>query len=116
MIKIVYSPLSLNDLASIRDYIYFDLANPMAAERTVRNIINKVRLLEGAPEIGTPLSSICDVDTDYRFLVCKNHLVFYRYEDAQRSAYIIRILYGRSNYLATLFGESLEGDTNDLFF
>ncbi|WP_418791824.1 type II toxin-antitoxin system RelE/ParE family toxin [Phosphitispora sp. TUW77] len=42
-----------------------------------------------------------DVQTDYRFLVCANHLIFYRYEDG--SIFVSRILYSRQDYTRVLF-------------
>ena len=55
------------------------------------------------PELGPRLSSIIDLDTDYRFLVCSNYLAFYRI--AGSHVYIVRILYGRRDYITMLFGQ-----------
>lgn len=44
-------------------------------------IMKKVRGLAEHPGIGVPLSSVGDIQTDYGFLVCANHLIFYRCED-----------------------------------
>ena len=41
MIKIFYSPKSRKDLDRIYDYIYDDLNNPIAAEKTVKGILKK---------------------------------------------------------------------------
>jgi plasmid stabilization system protein ParE len=61
------------------------------------------------PLSGAPLSSIYDIATDYRFLVCGIYIVFYR---PQGDAVLIdRILYGRRDYLAVLFGDLLQGET-----
>ena len=42
-------------------------------------------------------------DTDLRFLVCNNHLAFYRIDGNYIS--IIRILDGRTNYMKVLFSD-----------
>ncbi|MEW6623010.1 MAG: type II toxin-antitoxin system RelE/ParE family toxin [Bacillota bacterium] len=47
-----------------------------------------------------------NIQTDYRFLVCDNYLIFYRYEDG--IVFVSRILYGRRNYTRILFGDLLE--------
>jgi plasmid stabilization system protein ParE len=103
MAKIQYSPLAQKDLLAIKEYIGVDLASPQAAKSTVGRITKRIRSLVVAPEIGTPLSAICAIDSDYRFLVCGKYLVFYRYENG--AALIIRVLYGGRDYLALLFGD-----------
>ncbi|MBS5909823.1 MULTISPECIES: type II toxin-antitoxin system RelE/ParE family toxin [Paenibacillus] len=40
---------------------------------------------------------------DYR---CDNYLIFYRYEDGV--VYVVRILYGRRNFIRVLFSNLLE--------
>jgi plasmid stabilization system protein ParE len=46
---------------------------------------------------------VLNVETDYRFQVCGNYLIFYRLE--QGTVYIIRVLYGKRDYMRLLFGE-----------
>jgi hypothetical protein len=77
----------------------------------------------GSPvNIGAPLSSACNVVSDYRFLVSGKYLVFYRYasdfdskDRADGIIYIIRVLYGSRNYLPVLFADIFEGDASDLY-
>lgn len=57
-------------------------------------------------EMGAPLSAIVDFETDYRFLVCGNYTAFYRFEN--RTVYIVRVLYGRRDFMRILFGEPNE--------
>jgi addiction module RelE/StbE family toxin len=103
MAELHYSPEAANDLAEIKDYISTDLASPVAANNTVAKIAKSIRNLETFPEIGARLSSIIRIETDYRFLVCGNYLAFYRVQDGD--VYIDRILYGRRDYVAILFGD-----------
>ena len=42
----------------------------------------------------------------YRFLVCGSYLIFYHI--GGEAVYIDRVLYGRRDYLALLFGDKLE--------
>lgn len=98
-----YSPEARNDLVDIKKYIGVELANPVAAKNTVDKITKRIRTLEKFAEIGTPLSSVIDIDTDYRFLVCGNYLAFYRAEGNQ--IYIDRVLYGKRDYISILFGD-----------
>ena len=82
--KIHYSPESRRDLDDIWDYIVSELQNRSAAERVINRIIDTVDPLKNFAEMGTPLSSIADIGTDYRFLVSGNYMVFYRVQGKHR--------------------------------
>ena len=104
MKKINYSGAAIIDLEQIGDYIAQQLKNPQAALNTVNKIQDAIDKLANFPLIGAPLSSIYEINTDYRFLVCGNYLAFYRLLESE--VLIDRILYGRRDYLVILFGES----------
>lgn len=104
--NIHYSKQSRRDLDEIWDYIVSELQNVPAAERTVNRIMDAVDQLAGFPEIGAPLASVADVDSDCRFLVTGNYLAFYRVRGSD--VYVDRILYGRRDYLRVLFGDAQE--------
>ena len=106
--KIHYSPESRRDLDDIWDYIVLELQNRSAAERVINRIIDAVDPLKNFAEMGTPLSSIADVGTDYRFLVSGDYMVFYRVQG--NDVYIDRVLYGRRDYLRILFTD-IQSDT-----
>ena len=93
----------------IWDYIVSDLQNPSAAERIVNRIMDDVDRLESHAEIGAPLSSIADIESDYRFLVTGSYLTFYRVRD--NDIYVDRVLYGRRDYLRILFGDVQDEET-----
>ncbi len=99
--NIHYSPEAQNDLDEIWEYITFELCNPQAAENTVNKIMDTVDELENFSEIGAPLSSVTDLESDYRFLTSGNYMVFYRVHG--HDVYIDRVLYGRRDYLRILF-------------
>ena len=105
MNEIHYSSEARNDLVEVKKYIGVDLANPGAAKNTIVKITKRIRDLKQFAEIGTLLSSIIDIDTDYRFLVCGNYLVFYRVDG--KDVFIDRVLYGKRDYLSILFGKAL---------
>lgn len=109
--KIHYSPESRRDLDDIWDYIVSELQNRSAAERVINRIIDAVDPLKNFAEMGTPLSSIEDIGTDYRFLVSGNYMVFYRVQG--NDVYIDRVLYGRSDYMSVLFKDLLREETTE---
>ena len=97
------------DLAGIKSYIAKDLENPSAALSTVRNITKDIRRLRKHSLIGTSLSSIADVESDYRFLATGNYLTFYRVYGSD--VYVDRVLYGRRDYPRILFGDTQDEET-----
>jgi len=109
MAKLVISPEAQSDLLGIKEYITVELRNPTAATNTISKIIKAIRGLVDFPDTGTPLISIVDVPNNYRSLTCGSYLVFYRHEGG--TVHVVRILYGRRDYIKTLFGDVLEDDS-----
>ena len=105
--SIHYTASSRRDLDDIWNYIVAELKNRAAAGRVIDRIMDMIDQLENFAEMGTPLSSVADTQTDHRFLVSGNYMVFYRVSG--RDVYIDRVLYGRSNYMRLLF-EELPGE------
>ncbi|WP_061213478.1 type II toxin-antitoxin system RelE/ParE family toxin [Syntrophomonas wolfei] len=106
MNKLKISPEARNDLVEIKNYISQEPNSSQAAEKLISKITKKIRGLLDYPGIGASLSSVIDIQTEYRFLACANYLIFYRYED--EAVYVIRILYGRRDYVRVLFNDLLE--------
>ncbi|MBQ2862510.1 MAG: type II toxin-antitoxin system RelE/ParE family toxin [Oscillospiraceae bacterium] len=103
MYKISFSPEAVDDLKDIKQYIKDELCNEQAAKNTVAKILKKIKLLSDFPESGSSLSAIIGFDTDYRYLVCDNYIAFYRIEN--KNVLMVRILYGKRNYMQILFGD-----------
>ena len=93
----------------IWDYIVSELQNRSAAERVTNRIMDAVDQLKIFAELGTPLSSIADVSSEYRYLVSGNYMVFYRVQGSD--VYIDRVLYGHSNSMNILFNDLLREET-----
>lgn len=93
----------------IGDYIAEQLKSPESALKTLNKIQGKIDTLTNFPLIGTSLSSIYEITTDYRLLVCGNYLAFYRPQN--NDVLIDRILYGRRDYLAILFSDLAQDET-----
>ena len=108
MAEIKFAPAALNDLVEIKNYITDEFCSETAAVNTISKITGRIRSLADFPEIGAPLESVIHIETAYRFLVCGNYIAFYRYENGEVK--IIRVLYGRRNYMQILFGEQHEED------
>ena len=111
MNKLHLSPEAQEDLSEIKAYIAEDLENPQAALSTVTKITKTIRMLQDHALIGTPLSALADVNSDYRYLVSGNYMVFYRV--AGKDVFIDRVLYGRRDYLRILFADTQEEQSNN---
>ena len=101
MIEIKFSPDAITDLLLSKNYIAEELNSNTAAQNTIEKIMRRIRMLSEFPETGAPLSGIVGFDTEYRYLVCGNYNVFYRYE--REAVYIVRVLYCRRDYMRILF-------------
>lgn len=108
MKTVFLSCVAKEDLKGIRTYIREELDNPTAAKAVVDRIIERIRQLEQFPMLGAALSSIIEPETDYRFLVSGNYLIFYRIE--KDAVYVDRILYGKRDYLKILFKNEAKTD------
>lgn len=93
-----------NDLLEIKAYIEEELLNPSAALATVSRITKSLRILQNHAQAGAPLSSIADIESDYRFIVSGNYISFYRAYGSE--VFIDRIFYARCDYMRILFGDS----------
>lgn len=103
MNKLLYSPEALNDLEEIWAYVNNELKNPAAAQKIVSDTLDTIDKLRDFAEIGPPLFSITEFESDYRLLVCGKYVTFYRVNGDD--VHIDRVLYGRRDYMRILFGD-----------
>ena len=106
MTKLMIAPLARADMREIGDYISRELGNPAAARRVIWRFRDTISLLQDFPEMGSPLLSAGKQRAPYRRLVCGNYLIFYHVDG--NAVCIDRVLYGRRDYMALLFGNQLE--------
>lgn len=103
-VKLHYSLKAQQDLDAIWDFYLDEYQNVDAAVKIIDSITDDIDQLANFLELGPPLSSIADVESNYRFLVTGNYLSFYRIDGTDIS--IDRILYGRRDYLSILIGDT----------
>ena len=101
MIEVLFSPDALEDLQEIKSYITDDLQNETAAENTVKTIMDRNKQLIPLPNMGAPLSSVAQTQSDYRYLIFGSYTAFYRYDGDVVN--VIRVLFGRRDYMRVLF-------------
>ncbi len=100
MFKVRVTPQAVADLEEIKRYISDDLSNPQAAVDLVALVFERIRGLVSLPQTGAHLRTNIPTLKIYRFIPCKNYLVFYRTEE--KCVSVIRILYARRDYLGLL--------------
>ena len=108
MAKLHISPVAQSDLRDAKEYISTELEDPAAAADTVSKTAKAIRCLIDFPDSGALLSSIVDMPNHYRFLLCGSYMVFYRHED--KTVSVMRVLYGRRDYVKALFGDATEDE------
>ena len=108
MAKAVISGLARADMYEIVDYISREKQNPGAAERLLRRFREAINGLCCFPESGARLFPQGKGRSPYRYLVCGGYLIFYHTDG--ETVMIDRVLYGRRDYLALLFGDKLTDD------
>lgn len=98
--KLRYTPEALFDLAEIKQYVKEDLGSPIAAQKLIGSITASCSLLKEQPRLGMELSRLIDRETDFRYLISGNYIVFYRIEDDSISVY--RIIDARADYVRNI--------------
>ncbi|MFA9457779.1 type II toxin-antitoxin system RelE/ParE family toxin [Halalkalibacter sp. AB-rgal2] len=108
MYKLRINPVAKQDLYDIKEYMIKEFDNPTAAVNIVSTIIESYKKLKVYPMLGLQLSSKIHIETDYRFLVSGNYIVFYKFDDVYVSIY--RILDSRRDYVKLLFNEEMNSN------
>ena len=84
--KIIWSPLALDRIAEISQYISKD--SPAAARKWIDTVFNKVETLTNFPEMGRMVPEANR--KEIRELLIKNYRVIYRIKDEQISILTVR--------------------------
>ncbi len=106
MAKINFTPDAFEDMKELKAYITDELCSERSAIIAIEMIMKRIRQLADFPEIGAPLSSVINLEVPYRFLVCGSYTAFYKVDGDE--VHILRVLYGRRNFMQILFGKSFD--------
>lgn len=101
--ELAWSPAAVGDFEATVGYIESELASPMAARRLVDSVIEKAQLFADVPGAGTALRALNGIDTGYRYMTSGSWMVFLSCGSGR--ALVVRVLYAKSDYMRTLFGE-----------
>ena len=103
MFTVDVSPKAAEDLLEIKFYIENELQNPIAAQNTIKTIVETYEELSEDPDVRIPIDRYVPFPTDYKFVLANNYSIFYRIE--KDIVKIIRIMYSRRDFVRILFDE-----------
>ena len=100
--KIEITQEAEKDFENIFTYISETLCNKQAALRMISLLDKNIRSLTDMPNSYPKVKDMYLKKMGLRFITVKNYIVFYTVEDEERKVYIVRILYGKRNWVKIL--------------
>ena len=91
-----------DDLKSIVLYIKNNLNEPAIAKKYSKIIREEIQTLEYSPQKFAIIDDNSIKDLNFRKLIIKNYIAFYRVNEESRVVNVERILYGASNWINEL--------------
>lgn len=101
--KIVFSKKSELQIEEIYQYVLSKSNDEDTAKRFVNELIDKTEILKTQAFVGRQLEIIDNIVTQYRYLVYKDYLIFYRVDE--NKVYIDRILNSKMDYVKEFIKE-----------
>jgi toxin ParE1/3/4 len=98
--KLTFSALAKRDVIETVVYIKSELNNPPAAAKFRNSLAKRSGMLEKFPELGASLNAVDGRLNGYRYLVISNYILIYKVTKSE--IIVLRVLYGRSNYVELL--------------
>ncbi|MBO5413103.1 MAG: type II toxin-antitoxin system RelE/ParE family toxin [Clostridia bacterium] len=100
--KIQLSIKAKNDYKRIVNYLKNELLEPSIANRYAELINSEIQNLECFPQKYNIIDDDIIKKLEYRKLIIKNYIAFYRINEKEKIVEIHRILYGASNWMKEL--------------
>ena len=96
--KIKFTDTAKEDLRNIATYIADQAKDKNIAINFVNELREKTKILETFPESGAIPDDRIMKNSDYRFLVHKEHLIFYNYIPKDNTSYILAVFNAKRDY------------------
>jgi plasmid stabilization system protein ParE len=90
------------EMREIYRYIAEELQNPIAAQRRITQIESAIRSLRENPACYPLVRDEYLAAKGYRLVAAKNHIVFYIVREKQQIVSIMRVMYGRRDWMRLL--------------
>ena len=98
--SIEYSKEAKQDLIGIKRYIKYNLQEPNTAQKLISKIKMEIDQLKNNPTIYAIIEDELIRKLEIRKLIVNNYIVFYRIKN--ENVQIVRIMYGRRNWINLL--------------
>lgn len=98
MYKVEYLPSARQDMLDAVTYISRDLCSPQAAERLAEDLIKAADNLGLFPYANAVYIPIKALKYEYRKLLVKNYIIFYRVDETGKTVTVARVIYARRDY------------------
>ena len=96
--KVKFTETAKDDLRGIARYIASASGEKIVAINFVNELREKTKILESFPEIGALPRDRIMLSSGYRFLVHKDHLIFYRFDHDENTSYILAVFNAKRDY------------------
>ncbi|MCH5187255.1 MAG: type II toxin-antitoxin system RelE/ParE family toxin [Oscillospiraceae bacterium] len=90
------------DIDEVLTYISVNLGSKFAANDMMSELEDRFKLLSASPEMYELCRSSRLREKGYRRFLLKNYIVFYKIKETERTVYIVRIIYGKRDYINLL--------------
>ena len=100
--KIQFSKDARKDLIDTYSYIKYNLQEPAIANKLIAKIREEINKLKDNPTIYAVIQDEIIKKREIRKIKVSNYIVFYRIEEKNKIAEIVRIMYGRRNWTKIL--------------
>lgn len=97
--KLIVAPQAMLDIDNIGTYISEDLKAPEAAGALIDRILNAIGRLKDFPFSGEKIKFTYIPDYNVRRIIVDHYIVLYRAEELNGTVSVLRILYGRTDYI-----------------
>ena len=96
--KVKFTDTAKEDLRDIATYIAEQSKDKRIAINFVNELREKTKILESFPESGAIPDDRIMKNSDYRFLVHKEYLIFYHYIPNDHTSYVLSIFNAKRDY------------------
>jgi len=97
--EVILTDKAKEELEGIYNYISKSLLSKNTANNVMKRIENKILNLTQTPESYSIIEPYTKTNEKYRKLIINNYIVVYRIDYDNNKVYVIRIIYGKRNYL-----------------
>lgn len=100
--KTEFSKDAKQDLKEIYSYIKYNLQEPNIAKKLIIQMRKEVNKLKDNPQIYPIIDDDFIKKLEIRKIIVKNYIIFFKIDELAKSVQIVRIMYGRRNWMELL--------------